>query len=141
MRMAVAIFSSMNIMMIDIAKYAGFFSGIKPETLKLIHITEFIFATPALFYSGWIFFKGAYYGLKNGIINMDLLVIFGATLTYIYSIAVLFNFVQGDSYFDSVSMIVTFVLVGKYLEVLGKKSAVDTMDRIRSKMPLEVTVY
>jgi len=140
MRMAVAIFSSMNIMMIDIAKYAGFFSGIKPETLKLIHITEFIFATPALFYSGWIFFKGAYYGLKNGIINMDLLVIFGATLTYIYSIAVLFNFVQGDSYFDSVSMIVTFVLVGKYLEVLGKKSAVDTMDKIRSKMPLEVTV-
>jgi len=139
MRMAVAIFSSMNIMMIDIAKYAGFFSGIKPETLKLIHIAEFIFATPVLFYSGWIFFRGAYYGLKNRIINMDLLVISGATLTYIYSIAVLFG-LKGHSYFDSVAMIITFVLVGKYLEVLGKKSAVDTMDTIRSKMPLEVTV-
>ncbi len=43
MRMAVAIFSSMNIMMIDIAKYAGFFSGIERETLKLIHIAELYF--------------------------------------------------------------------------------------------------
>jgi Cu+-exporting ATPase len=140
LKMAVAIFSSMNIMMIDIAKYAGFFSGIKPETLKLIHIAEFIFATPVLFYSGWIFFRGAYYGLKNRIVNMDFLVISGATLTYIYSLLVLFGLVNGHSYFDSVAMIITFVLVGKYLEVLGKKSAVDTMDKIRSKMPLEVTI-
>jgi len=32
------------------------------------------------------------------------------------------------------------VLVGKYLEVIGKKSAVDIMDNIRSKMPMEVTL-
>ncbi len=42
MRMAVAIFASMNIMMIDVAKYAGFFMGMKPETLHLVHIAEFI---------------------------------------------------------------------------------------------------
>jgi len=139
MRMAVAIFASMNIMMIDIAKYAGFFTGMKPETLHLVHIAEFIFATPVLFYSGWIFFRGAYYGLKNHIINMDLLVSSGATLTYIYSIYVLLGG-KGHSYFDSVAMIITFVLVGKYLEVLGKKSAVDTMDKIKSQIPLEATI-
>jgi len=139
MRMAVAIFASMNIMMIDVAKYAGFFMGMKPETLHLVHIAEFIFATPVLFYSGWIFFRGAYYGLKNRIINMDLLVSSGATLTYIYSIYVLFGG-KGHSYFDSVAMIITFVLVGKYLEVLGKKSAVDTMDKIKSQIPIEATI-
>jgi Cu+-exporting ATPase len=138
-RMAVAIFASMNIMMIDVAKYAGFFMGMKPETLHLVHIAEFIFATPVLFYSGWIFFRGAYYGLKNGIINMDLLVSSGATLTYIYSIYVLLGGV-GHSYFDSVAMIITFVLVGKYLEVIGKKSAVDVMDKIKSQVPLEATI-
>jgi len=37
-------------------------------------------------------------------------------------------------------MIITFVLVGKYLEVLGKKSAVDTMDKIKSQVPLEATI-
>ncbi len=138
-RMAVAIFASMNIMMIDIAKYAGFFMGMKPETLHLVHIAEFIFSTPVLFYSGWIFFRGAYYGLKNRIINMDLLVSLGATLTYIYSVYILLGG-EGHSYFDSVAMIITFVLVGKYLEVIGKKSAVDTMDKIKSQVPLEATI-
>ena len=138
-RMAIAIFASMNIMMIDVAKYAGFFSGMKEETLHLVHIAEFIFATPVLFYSGWIFFRGAYYGLKNRILNMDFLVSSGATLTYIYSLYILFGG-KGHSYFDSVAMIITFVLVGKYLEVIGKKNAVDTMDKIRSQVPLEATI-
>jgi Cu+-exporting ATPase len=139
LRMSIAVFASMNIMMIGVAKYAGFFSGMKEETLQLVHIAEFIFATPVLFYSGWIFFRGAYYGLKNRIVNMDFLVSSGATLTYIYSLYVLFGG-GGHSYFDSVAMIITFVLVGKYLEVIGKKSAVDTMDKIKSQVPLEATI-
>lgn len=139
MRMAIAIFASMNIMMIDVAKYAGFFSGMQSETLHLVHIAEFIFSTPVLFYSGWIFFKGAYFGLKNRIVNMDFLVASGATLTYIYSLYILFGG-EGHSYFDSVSMIITFVLVGKYLEVIGKKNAVDIMDKIHSEIPFNATI-
>ena len=139
LRMSIAIFASMNIMMIDVAKYTGYFTGIDPEMLRIIHMAEFIFASPVLFYSGWVFFRGAYYGLKNKMINMDFLVSAGATLTYIYSLYVLFGG-AGDSYFDSVAMIITFVLVGKYLEVLGKKSAVDTMDKIKSQIPLEATI-
>jgi Cu+-exporting ATPase len=139
MRMALAVFGSMNVMMIGVAKYAGYFSGIKAENLHLVHLAEFLFATIVLFYSGWIFFRGAYYGLKNKIVNMDLLVSGGALITYIYSLTVLFG-AKGHSYFDSVTMIITFVLVGKYLEVLGKKSAVDTMDKIKSQVPLEATI-
>jgi Cu+-exporting ATPase len=81
LRMSVAVFGSMNVMMIGVAKYAGYFSGIKPENLHLVHMAEFLFATIVLFYSGWIFFRGAYYGLKNKIINMDLLVSGGALIT------------------------------------------------------------
>ncbi|MEA3354549.1 MAG: heavy metal translocating P-type ATPase [Campylobacterota bacterium] len=139
LRMSVAIFASMNVMMIGVAKYTGFFTGMDEEMLRIVHMAEFIFSTPVLFYSGWIFFKGAYYGLKNRIINMDFLVATGATLTYIYSLFILFG-VEGHSYFDSVTMIITFVLVGKYLEVIGKKGAVDTMDKIKSQIPLEATV-
>ena len=138
-RMGVAIFGSMNIMMIGVAKYAGFFSGMTESILHMVHVVEFIFSTIVLFYSGWIFFKGAYYGLKNKIINMDLLVSAGATITYIYSLFILFG-MKGHSYFDSVAMIITFVLVGKYLEVIGKKSAMDTMDKIKSQVPVEATI-
>ncbi len=138
-RMMVAVFASMNIMMLSVAKYTGFFTGIDEEIRNYIHIGEFILATPVLLYSGWIFFRGAYYGLKNRILNMDFLVSSGATLTYIYSLYILFGG-KGESYFDSVVMIITFVLVGKYLEVLGKKSAVDTLDKIKSSIPLEATI-
>ncbi len=139
LRMSIAIFASMNIMMIGVAKYTGFFTGMDEEILKMVHMAEFIFSTPVLFYSGWVFFRGAYFGLKNRIVNMDLLVSAGATLTYIYSLYVLFGG-GGHSYFDSVAMIITFVLVGKYLEVIGKKGAVDTMDKIKSQIPLEATI-
>jgi Cu+-exporting ATPase len=138
-RMMVAVIASMNIMMLSVAKYTGFFTGIDDEVKNMIHIGEFLLSTPVLFYSGWIFYKGGYYGLKNRMVNMDFLVASGATLTYIYSMFILFG-AKGDSYFDSVSMIITFVLVGKYLEVIGKKSAVDTLDKIKSSLPLEAVV-
>ncbi len=138
-RMMVAVVASMNIMMIGVAKYTGFFTGMSDEIKHMIHLGEFFLSTPVLFYSGWVFFKGAYYGLKNRVLNMDFLVSAGATLTYIYSLFILFG-AKGESYFDSVAMIITFVLVGKYLEVIGKKSAVDTLDKIKSSLPLEATV-
>ena len=138
-KMMVAVFVSLNMMMLGVAKYTGFFTGISADIRHYIHIGEFILATPVLFYSGFIFYKGAYYGLKNRILNMDFLVSSGATLTYIYSLFILFG-AKGESYFDSVAMIITFVLVGKYLEVIGKKTALDTLDKIKSSIPLEATV-
>lgn len=138
-RMMVAVFATINIMMLSVAKYTGFFTGIDDEIKNLIHMGEFVLTTPVLFYSGWIFFKGAYYGLRNKIVNMDLLVSLGASLSYLYSLYILFGG-KGETYFDSVTMIITFVLVGKYLEVLGKKSAVDTLDKIKSQLPLEAVL-
>lgn len=138
-RIMVAVVCTMNIMMLSVAKYTGFFTGITPEVMQMIHLGEFILSTPVLFYSGWVFYKGAYYGLKNKMVTMDLAVSTGATLSYIYSLTILLG-AKGDSYFDSVAMIITFVLVGKYLEVIGKKSAVDTLDKIKSTLPLEAVI-
>jgi P-type Cu+ transporter len=139
MRIIVAVFGSMNIMMLGVAKYSGFFTGMETDVKNMVHFAEFILTTPVLFYSGWVFFRGGYYGLKNKIINMDFLVASGATLTYFYSMYILFGGV-GESYFDSVTMIITFVLVGKYLEVIGKKSAIDTIDKIKSSLPLDAII-
>ena len=138
-RIMVAVVCTMNIMMLSVAKYTGFFTGMSIEVKNMIHLAEFILATPVLFFSGFVFYKGAYFGLKNRIVNMDLLVSSGATMTYVYSLFVLFG-AKGESYFDSVAMIITFVLIGKYLEVIGKKSAIDTLDKIKSTLPLEAIV-
>ena len=136
-RILVGVFGTMNIMWIAIAQYAGYFTGMEQRFKDILNVAEFILATPVLFYSGWIFFRGAYYGFKNRIINMDTLVASGAFLAYIYSIYAMIT-QTGEVYFDSVTMIVTFVLVGKYLEVLSKKHAVDTLDSIMGSTPTEV---
>ena len=139
LRMAVATFATMNIMWVAVAQYAGYFTGITQEIKTILNIAEWVLATPVLFYSGWIFFRGAWYGLKNKIVNMDILVATGATLTYFYSIYITL-LERGEAYFDSVTMIITFVLLGKFLEVLSKKSAADTLDMIGKHVPAEVTV-
>ncbi len=139
LRMAVAIFASMNIMWIAVAQYAGYFSGITQEIKTILNIAEGILATPVLFYSGWIFFRGAYYGMKNRVVNMDLLVATGALLTYLFSIYITVV-EEGEAYFDSVSMIITFVLIGKFLEILSKKNAADTLDIIGKHIPSEVNI-
>ena len=139
LRMTVAIFATMNIMWIAVAQYAGYFTGIAQDMKTILNIAEGVLATPVLVYSGWIFFRGAYYGLKNRVVNMDLLVATGALLTYIYSLYI--TIIQsGEAYFDSVTMIITFVLIGKFLEVLSKKNAADTLDIIGKNLPSEVKI-
>ncbi len=139
LRMAVAGFSLMNMMSISFAQYHGYFSGIEDDIVTILNVGEWVLATPVLFYSGWVFFKGAYFGLKNRIVNMDILVATGAVLTYFYSIYItLLNL--GEAYFDSVTMIIAFVLFGEFLEVLSKKSAADTLDVIFKHVPGEVSI-
>jgi len=139
LKMSVAVFASMNIMWIAVAQYAGYFTGMTQDIKTILNIAEWILATPVLFYSGWVFFRGAYYGLRNRVVNMDLMVATGALLTYIYSIYITVT-EYGEAYFDSVSMIITFVLIGKFLEVLSKKNAADTLDIIGRSIPREIKI-
>lgn len=138
-RLLVGVFATMNIMWLAIAQYTGYFTGITSDMKNVLNVAEFVLATPVLFYTGWVYFKGAYYGLKNRFINMDFLVATGATLAYLYSIYVMVTG-RGEVYFDSVVMIITFIFVGKYLEVLSKKRAIDTLDAMTSSIPTEVLV-
>ncbi|TLD83883.1 cadmium-translocating P-type ATPase [Helicobacter sp. MIT 11-5569] len=137
-KMVVGIFCVMNIMWIAVAQYAGYFSGISKDMRNILNFAGFALATPVLFFSGIIFWRGAWVALKYKTPNMDLLVISGATLAYLYSIYASFS--GGETYFESVAMIITFVLIGKFLEVRGKKSAVDSLDRLNAQMPLSVRV-
>jgi len=139
LKIAVALFASMNIMWIAVAQYAGYFTGMTGEVKTILNIAEGVLATPVLFYSGWVFFRGAYFGLKTKVVNMDLLVATGASLTYMYSIYITLM-QEGEAYFDSVSMIITFVLIGKFLEVLSKKNAADTLDIMNKNIPKEVKI-
>lgn len=138
-RLIVAIFCSMNIMWIAVAQYLGYFLGMEGEVKNILNLAGFALSAPTLFYSGFIFFKGGYFGLKNRIVNMDLLVALGASSTFFYSIYAALTH-SGETYFESVTMIVTFILAGKFLEVRAKKGAGDVVDSLTNEIPAFVSV-
>lgn len=137
-KIIVAVFCTMNIMWIAVAQYGGYFQGISTEYSFLLNSASFLLCTPVLFFSGSIFYKSAFKGLKVGRVGMDLLVFSGSLLTYIYSIYASFS--SHETYFESVSMILTFVLVGKFLENKARKNTGIILESLSSSIPQSIRV-
>ncbi len=135
-RMAVAGFGMMNLMWISIALYAGADEG---EFRGLFHWIGFAIATPTLLYSGWPFFKGAWIGLRQWHLNMDLPIAIGASITYLYSLAVTIAD-SGHVYWDTVVNFLFVILVGRYLEAISRRQAVASTQRLLDLQPKVATV-
>lgn len=135
-KIAVAIFCAMNVMWVNVGQYSGFFSGIDSISSNILNLASFILATPVLFFCASDFYKQAYKGLKNGVIGMEILVITGTTLVYCYSIYAWLSG-SGHTYFESVCMIILFVLSAKFLESLSQKRANDNLCKLNAILPLE----
>ncbi|QQF52177.1 cadmium-translocating P-type ATPase [Campylobacter fetus subsp. venerealis] len=138
-KMLVGLFCTMNIMWVAIALYGGYFSGMSQDVKDILHFAEFVLASPVLFYTGSEFYRSAWMSLKNRSASMDLSVAAGASIAYFYSVyAMLFR--QGEVYFDSVAMIITFVFIGKFLEIVSKKRSIDNLDSLSSMLVSEIYV-
>ncbi|MGM0593105.1 MAG: heavy metal translocating P-type ATPase [Pseudomonadota bacterium] len=140
-RMAFAGFAMMNLMWISIALYTGADTADDGQFLGLFQWLGFALATPTLFYSGWPFFKGAWSGLRNWHLTMDLPIAIGATTTYLYSVYVTLSGTDvGEVYFDTVVNFIFVILVGRYLEAMSKRHAVAASQRLMDLQPRVATV-
>jgi Cu2+-exporting ATPase len=135
-RMAFAGFAAMNLMWISIALYAGADQG---EFRGLFQWIGLAIATPTLLYSGWPFFRGAWLGLRNGALTMDLPIAIGASITYLYSLYVTLSG-QGHVYWDTVVNFLFVILVGRFLEAISKRQAVASTQRLLDLQPKVATV-
>jgi Cu2+-exporting ATPase len=137
-RMAFAAFGMMNLMWISIALYAGANEG---EFRSLFHWIGFALATPVLLYSGYPFYQGAWSGLRNLHLGMDLPIAIGASITYLYSVYVTVSGTRtGEVYFDTVVNFLFVILVGRYLEAISKRQAVAATQRLLDLQPRVATV-
>ncbi|GBE54898.1 MAG TPA: heavy metal translocating P-type ATPase [Euryarchaeota archaeon] len=102
-----------------------------PEILSSSYLL-FILTTPVLFYAGREFFWGSYGALKNRTANMDVLVALGSGSAYLYSTLVTFfhGAFPGVVYFDSAGLIVTFILMGRYLEAKAKSKTSEAIKKL-----------
>lgn len=135
-KLIVAIFCTMNIMWIAIAQYSGYFQGIAQEYSLLLNSASFLLCTPVVFFSGSIFYISAIQGLKFRRIGMDLLVFSGSLINYLYSIYA--SLTGNETYFESVSMILTFVLLGKFLEKKAREKAGENLQALSLQIPQTV---
>jgi len=79
--------------------------------------------TPVQFWVGRDFYRSAWKALKNRTANMDTLVALGSSVAYFYSLVILLfklDPMHYHVYFESAAMIITLILVGKYLEARAK---------------------
>ncbi len=135
LRFGTAAFFSMQLMLFSIALYAGYFQGIDEKTKFIFHVISFVLTTPVLFYSGWPIIRGAVRGLMNLAFNMDVLIAAGALSAYGYSIRQMT--VNGEVYFDTAAMIITLILLGRYIEAGAKNKASEAIGRLMQLSPKE----
>jgi len=104
-----------------------------------------ILATPVQFLFGGQFFRNAYNAVSHGAANMDVLVVLGTSSAYIYSMLSLLvglcmpshvqDVAQDTHFFETSAMLITFILLGKYLESSARSK---TASAITALMDLQV---
>jgi Cu+-exporting ATPase len=96
---------------------------------------QFALATPVQFWSGARFYRGAWKALRGGAANMDVLVALGTSVAYAFSAVVLLFGVQQHLYFEAAAIVITLVLLGKYLEVRAKARAAQSLESLIRLQP------
>lgn len=96
-------------------------------------------ATPVQFIIGFRFYKHAFYALRSKSANMDVLISMGTSAAYFFSLYnVFFEEVQKgmmkNLYFEAAAVIITLILLGKYLEAVAKGK---TSEAIKKLMGLQ----
>ena len=87
-------------------------------------------STPVQFYIGWPFYKGTWIALKNKSANMDSLIAIGTSAAYFYSVYAILFVAQGHQYFEISAVLITLVLLGKYLESRAKSRTSDAIAKL-----------
>jgi Cu+-exporting ATPase len=115
--------------------------------IPLLHAPWFqlLIASPVQFVIGWRFYKKAYYSLKAKSPGMDVLVAMGTSAAYFFSI---YNgFIkkipagsQPELYFEAAAIIITLILLGKYLEAVAKGKTSEAIKKLIGLQPKHARV-
>ncbi len=114
-RLGVAALGAMQAMMFSIGMYFGEYSGIMSEHRDFLRYVALFVTIPVMFYAGVPFFLSAYNALKARQVNMDVPVCVALLITFFASTYATLTH-TGETYFDSVSMFIFFLLAGRYVE-------------------------
>ncbi|KAH0909418.1 hypothetical protein HID58_032739 [Brassica napus] len=91
--------------------------------LTVGEITRWLLATPVQFIIGWRFYVGSYKALRRGSANMDVLIALGTNAAYFYSL------------YTTSAMLISFIILGKYLEIMAKGKTSQAIAKLMNLAP------
>jgi len=131
-RLTVAGIGMMQVMMFALPMYVG---GMEQGMLEFFRLVSMLVSIPVAIYSGWPFYVGAWHALKARSVSMDVPVSLGIVAAFVASV---WNAMTGDGevYFDSVTMFVFFLAVGRYVEMVARHRAGSVADALARLAPV-----
>lgn len=132
-RLGVAAFASMNLMLIAASIYAGWLNGMEQRYAALLRWASLVLATPVALWCAAPFFSGALGALKNRMLHIDLPIALGVAVLYGHGLVA--TLLGQDGYFDSLGMLVALLLAGRLLESRGRRRAAEAATALVATVP------
>jgi len=137
-RVFVASFCAMQVMMFATPSYVAAPGDLTDDLRQLLNWGSWLVSLPVVVFSAWPFFTAAWRSLRQRRIGMDVPVALGVAVTFVASTGATFD-PQGlfghEVYFDSLTMFVSFLLAGRYLELRTRHRAANELEAALARMP------
>lgn len=137
-RLSVAAFCMMQVMMIAWPQYVAGPQEIPPDIWQLMNWANWVLSLPVMIFSCGPFFTGAWHAARQGRVSMDTPVAIGMLATFVVSTGVTMG--QTDvfgyeAYFDSLTMFVAFLLMGRWLESSARERVTHSLEALCVRLP------
>ncbi len=117
----------------------GLFTPPAPPFGLALNQWLFVLASIAIIWPSWPFFVAAWRALKNGVLNMAVLVVLSVGTGYLFSLGATFFF-DGVQFFEAVAVLLVFILLGHWLEMRARAGASDAIRSLMDLAPPKATV-
>ena len=137
-RLFVAAFLMMQVMMMAAPAYFAEPGDLSPDLARLLQWASWVLSLPVLLFSAGPFFRGAWLQLRARRLGMDVPVALGLAVTFVASSGALFEpggVFGHEVYFDSLTMFVSFLLAGRWLELRARHRAAASLEAANSALP------
>ncbi|MFZ5480422.1 MAG: heavy metal translocating P-type ATPase, partial [Myxococcota bacterium] len=132
-RLGVAAFVAMNVMLMSASIYAGWLDGMDERHAALFRWVSLALATPSALWCAEPMLRAAWTGLRHRILHVDLPVSIGIVAMYGHAIVAT---VRGeDAWLDSLTMLVALLLAGRVAEQGGRRRAVEAATALAGTAP------
>ena len=128
-----------NIMLLAFALYGGYFHGIEEQYQRLFRWTSLMLALPSVLWCASPFYRGAWGSLKTRTLHMDVPITVGILAGFTWGVH---NTVRGrgEIYFDSVTVLIFLLLVGRFLQRRQQRTAARATEMLFSLAPRSARV-